>query len=317
LSARVRLGIKLLVGAALVALLVRQVDWRALAAVLRAADARLLAGGVLITWANVPLGAARWYVLLRASARGAVSFVETVRLVLVANFFNVVIPGGVAGDVVRGFETTKTLSAVGEHAFSSVITDRLMALVGFLAIAAASLVFCWRTILASGLALYAAAATLLVLGLIAALYSARIGGRLARATRFAGRISEPLERLQGNLRWYRGRPATLAAAFAVTIASHLVMIASVWMLARSVGSEVPFVYFLMFVPIVSILTALPLSIGGLGVRDAGFVLLFPLVGMTRPQALATSFLFFGVVLTVALLGGLASLLPDRSPRQPA
>jgi uncharacterized protein (TIRG00374 family) len=311
-SPRTKFAGKFLLGALLIALLLWKVDWSALKGVLAATDGRLLALGVAITWINVPIGTARWYVLLKASATEEVRFLEAVRLVLVASFFNVVIPGGVAGDVVRGLETKKTI-AVGDHAFSSVITDRLMALVGLLAVAGLGLVFCWRTVLASGLLPYAGAATLLVLVLVAALYSKRLGRPLARAAHAVGRTSGRIARLQESLRWYRGRPATLALAFAITIASHVLMIVSIYALALSLGSTVPFAYFLMFVPIVNVLAALPITLGGLGVRDAGFVLLFPLVGMTRAQALGTSFLFFGVAMSVALLGGLVYLLP--APRR--
>jgi hypothetical protein len=59
------------------------------------------------------------------------------------------------------------------------------------------------------------------------------------------------------------------------------------------------------------------TIGGLGVRDAGYVLLFPLVGMTKAEALGTSLIFFGAVLAITLAGGVVYFIPARTPVSPA
>jgi len=208
---------------------------------------------------------------------------------------------------VRGLEARRR-GLVGARAFGSVVTDRLMALLAWIVVGAAGLASSWRELVASGLHVYAAVTCGLVLGLIAALYSRRIGRRFAQVADLA-RTGQQLERLQEILREYRGRRVTLATAFALTIASHFSMIASTYVLALSIGAHAPFTAFVVFVPIITIITALPVTWGGLGLRDAGFVLLFPSAGMTRAQALGTSLIFLATMCLAALAGGLVYLWP--------
>jgi uncharacterized protein (TIRG00374 family) len=299
--------VKLSLGVLLVALLARKVAWAELRGLVAAADARLLAVGLAITLLNFPIGAARWHVLLKPLTRD-VSYLETLRLVFVAHFFNVFLPGGIAGDVVRGLAARRP-GLAGADAFGSVVTDRLMALVAWIVIAGVGLAFGWRELVASGLHTYAAAAGALVLALTAALYSRRIGRRFAGLARLVGRAGEQLAQLQDSLRGYRGWRGTLASAFAWTLLSHAFMIASIAALALAIGARAPLVAFISFVPIIAIVSALPLTWGGLGLRDAGFVLLFPSAGMTRAEALGTSLLFLATILVAAVVGGLVSLLP--------
>jgi uncharacterized protein (TIRG00374 family) len=305
---RTAYALKLLASVGLTAILLRQVNWAQLRQVLVAADPVLVLIGLGITCVNVPVGVARWWLLLRPLTQRP-AYASLLRYSLIGNFFNVLVPGGVAGDIIRGLETRK-LGLNTDEALGAVITDRVVALVGLVVVAASGMLFCWRQVLAAGLAVHLGAAAAVVLGLTAALFSRRLGRAF---TRFAGplRIEARVGGVLASLARYRREfPRTLLAATIAGLASHGLMIASIYVLARALGSGTPdFGYFLVFVPVIALLTALPVTVGGLGIRDAGFVLLFPLVGMEKAHALGTSFLFFVAVLLTALMGGVAYLVP--------
>ncbi len=309
----VSFAIKLLVSMLLVGLLVRKIPWEDLQKLLSTADRRLLGAGLLITLLNFPIGAARWYILLRPLTRD-VSYLETLRLVLVAHFFNVFVPGGIAGDVVRGLETRRQ-GLVTEAAFGSVVTDRLMALVAWVIVGALGFVFSWRELLGSGIFIYVVITNAIVLVLVVLLYSRRIGQPLVRLAHRGGRLGEGLGRLLQALHQYRGWRGTLVESFGMTIVSHFCMILSIYVLALGLGAKASFASFVLFVPVITIIATLPVTWGGLGLRDAGFVILFPTAGMTQAQALGTSLAFLATVVIAALVGGLVYLWPARSPAE--
>ncbi|MCK4822914.1 flippase-like domain-containing protein, partial [bacterium] len=63
-------------------------------------------------------------------------------------------------------------------------------------------------------------------------------------------------------------------------------------------------YFFLFVPIISVLTMLPISLNGIGIREGAFVFFFTKVGISSAQALSMSILTYTIVLLASLIGGL-------------
>ena len=64
-------------------------------------------------------------------------------------------------------------------------------------------------------------------------------------------------------------------------------------LAHSLGLAVPFWYLVLCFPLVTLLSALPFSFGGLGVREGGFVFFLSFIGIAQDEALAFSLLWTG------------------------
>ena len=87
-------------------------------------------------------------------------------------------------------------------------------------------------------------------------------------------------------------------------------------LALNIHRQVPVEpwYFFVFIPMISIVTLLPVSVGGLGVRENAGVLLFRVVGMPAPQAFAMELLSYLMGILAAIPGGIIfSLRRHRTP----
>ncbi|MGX9727005.1 MAG: lysylphosphatidylglycerol synthase domain-containing protein [Candidatus Electronema sp. VV] len=106
---------------------------------------------------------------------------------------------------------------------------------------------------------------------------------------------------------YGASRTLLAQVMAISFAFQLSVIVIVWLLALSLHAQVPFFYFSAFVPLITLLEALPISIFGLGLRDAGYVFFFGWTGMTELQTRSLALLFFAVAVSYSLIGGLAYL----------
>jgi uncharacterized membrane protein YbhN (UPF0104 family) len=110
----------------------------------------------------------------------------------------------------------------------------------------------------------------------------------------------------------RVRLATLGCSLGVLLA----WVVSVWMLARALGLAVGLPVVAFAAPLVALASMLPISIGGIGVREAGYALLLGPYGVSPGEAVALGLLQYGGYLVVAAIGG-ALLVLERRPLRPA
>jgi uncharacterized membrane protein YbhN (UPF0104 family) len=89
-----------------------------------------------------------------------------------------------------------------------------------------------------------------------------------------------------------------------------------YLLGRSIGAALPFWYCLVFHPLVVLATALPVSLGGFGVREGGYVLLLGRIGIAPSEAVVLSLMWFGVTAVAGLLGGLVFVTNPRPAAAP-
>ena len=300
LQRRVKEIVKLFLGIGLLLLFMQQVKWENFVETLVSANVPLLTLGIGLTCLNMFIAAYRWHVLLNA-LDAHIRYRKVAALIFVSMFFNTLLPGGFAGDIVRGVQT-KGEGITFEHAFSSVLTDRMLGLLSLLLLSTLGIFFQWGLVKSSGLTPYFFLASAAILILTTAMYSRRTARKVCAAIPWAGKIGEAVRRINRSLCQYRNKLDSIAAAFGISILSHLLMFTSIYCLALSLDAHISFTYFVLFLPLIGILSMLPVTIGGLGLRELGFLLFFPLVGMTKVQALGTSLLFFSATVVVALAG---------------
>jgi len=101
--------------------------------------------------------------------------------------------------------------------------------------------------------------------------------------------------------------AVLLRSASASLLFNITLIVMQIYLARAAGVLIPLSYFFIFVPILSSLTAIPISINGLGVREGGYMLLFGQIGVAYNRSVAVSLLFYAVLLFTGLTGGLLYL----------
>jgi uncharacterized membrane protein YbhN (UPF0104 family) len=225
----------------------------------------------------------------------------------IGTYFNLVLPTGMGGDVVRVVYLNEQ-SGRKWAAFVSVLLERINGLLLLMAFACAGLVFCpfalpwWVVLSVTG---STAAALLAVLALPAVQRS-----RLVPAAR-----REQLGVLVGLLGdrglWWRTLPLSV-----LTQASGVLIL---WCLAVGIGLDLTLAYSCVVFPMVTLLLLLPISVNGMGLREAGMVLFLTPLGVETAPALTLAFLLFSVGAAVSLLGGLLYLLgaPGQPKRVPA
>jgi uncharacterized membrane protein YbhN (UPF0104 family) len=248
------------------------------------------------------LQALRWRLLLTANGfRVPVS--RVLRITWAGAFFNQVLPGSVGGDVAKAL-----IVAQGEErkagAFGTVILDRIVGLATILIIAAiAILPVIDRKELRPVVWLIVALLGGGALG--AALYFSPLVRNWAPARRLKDRLPfrRAVEEVDDVLKTMHHAPRTILQAVGLSAAGQAATILAIYALAVSLGADIPLGYFFLIEPIIFLVTAVPLSVGGWGVEQVAYAQLFGMVGMAANTAVALSVLYKLCVLALALPGG--------------
>jgi uncharacterized protein (TIRG00374 family) len=101
---------------------------------------------------------------------------------------------------------------------------------------------------------------------------------------------------------YRNKKGIIGKALLISVLVQLSGIFAVYILAVGIGEHIPFIACLVFLPLIIMFTALPISISGIGIREGAFVLFFGLIGIRPGVATAISLSWFLTVVAGNLLG---------------
>lgn len=257
----------------------------------------------------------RWQILLQAMA-SRVAYLRLLGLYWVGMFFNLFFPSFIGGDVWRVVDLHRQTRR-GHEAAISVLADRYSGLVamGILALVASfGLIPLWHQLPMKSLLF---AMIVLFLAGICLLY-ARVRQLVATALRVvpSQRLHDLWDRFSEALANLQRTPNALRDVLILSLVVQWVNILVYQWLAYALGARLPFYYFYILVPVITILSMLPVTIGGAGVREALCLILLVPLGMTRVQAVGLGLLWFSVHCTLGLVGGLVFLFQRRTLPQP-
>jgi uncharacterized membrane protein YbhN (UPF0104 family) len=294
------------VGAALLALTLHFVDIAQVREGLRKIGyaAAVLAG--LLALAQVVLCAVRWSLITRLTPQ-PLRLRDAMLGYCEAAFVNAFLPTLIVSDGARIMRAINGGTAP-TYAFVGVATDRLVALCA-LAIASASGLFFLPAAIDKPYLLAAIVGPLpaFVVGL---LVLDRLGGWFGRYARFW--FVRPFLELAAHMKRLWRSPATAALVLAISLVGQAFCTGAFLVLARQLDIDVGFwAMFAISAPIL-VYAAVPISVGGWGVREAVSAALFGLIGVTPASAVALSIAFGLLMSAVGLFcGALAAFVLIR------
>lgn len=260
--------------------------------------------GVLIFQVGIFVRAWRWWVLLR-SHDDDTPYWPLARLYYIGMFFNLFLPTGFGGDVVRATELGTSISPA--TAAATVLLDRMLGLMGLFAIALTAAPFALAVVPGNILLLTAAVSIVGLVGGGLVLQGGLFGAVLRVLDGWTARV-RPLNKLVGAFVKFNASIATVggdrggvAGAFGISLLFNVLLIGMHIIFSYALGLTVPPLPYLLIVPITSILLLVP-SIQGLGVREGTFVVLMTQFGADEAAALALSLAIYLPSLITGLLG---------------
>ena len=242
-------------------------------------DLCLFGGAVFVQILSYLLGSFRWQILLRGGGV-QVPFLTAFQPYYLGLFLNQFLPTSVGGDVVRVYTLYKQGYA-GEGLAASAIIDRLIGLLALLILASLAVILSEKNLVPEAvetiviITLSALLACALLFFIFPVPYSLVVWASKFDPHTLLGRFLRVLR----VCRTYKGSSVLLVCSLSLSFLLQGLMILVYVILAQALGLDISLTIFLIAVPLVFVATALPLSIGGLGVREGVFVAVLGLFGV--------------------------------------
>ena len=229
-----------------------------------------------------------------------------------ARFFAYALPGSLGNDAFRIIESRDVANSRLAVA-RSVILDRvvgLLSLAAYLSLAGLlwSLHLAWPVL--QWLSLVGFACALTGLSALASPATGNFMRRLAGHLR-DGRVKRFLEDLAESMTDLAGQRGVLVLAVLATLLFNATYASGSWFGFMALGVEIAPWVVISLVPLVHLVTILPISVNGLGVREGAFVVLFTAVGLVPAQAAAVAILLQVTGTIMSSFGGVLYLLERR------
>ncbi len=253
----------------------------------------------------------RWKLLLKAKGIN-VSFGKLTSFYFVGMFFNMFLPTLIGGDVVRSYDLSQHTKKIS-HSIVSVFTERLSGLLALIFIVLVSLIFTYQQINEGIIAVFVLLVTGLILLAIFILVNTYFFNKILLFIKIFRnvRLSEEVKKIHENFLAYRHHKLVLFKVLNLSFLVQLFNILIYFFVARSLGLEVSFVYFALFIPIIVLIAMLPVSFQGLGLREGTSVFLFGHLGVSPAYAVSLSLTYFAVVAVTSLWGGVIFVLRGK------
>jgi uncharacterized membrane protein YbhN (UPF0104 family) len=247
----------------------------------------------LMYLASQVISSFRWYFLAHALDFPR-PWVAYLRYYFVGMYFNLFLPTSVGGDVLKMHFISR-----GEpkklRATYSLVADRLFGLAAMFLLGASAV------LIGHGILPHYFEHLLCVAGMcvIVSLLGLPIAYKLLGSV-----WPEIGERLAVFLVFWK-KPKALFAGLSLSFILQALGMGAVALLAKDMGLNPPVAFYFAAFPLVAILTILPISFNGIGIREGGFIFFLGLKGISAEKALTLSLSFFAIQVVAGLIGGLA------------
>ena len=286
-------AIRAALGVAIVALLLGHYNARPVLRALARERIGYFAAAIALYVGSQVMSAWRWQLVARINSIAG-PFREYLAYYFVGVFTNLFVPGLVGGDAARALYLGRRHNRLA-NAIASVVADRGIGLMALFWFAAA----CALMLRAVKLPPSVLRVTV-TLGMVA-LAGWLISPLLARlATRLSGRFAGGIDPFLSYLR----RPVALIPAISLSLILQASLAVCQYLLGRGMGLETSLATFMLCVPIANVFASLPITLNGLGVREAAYLVLFSQAGLSKPDTIGLGLLWFAST----MIGGLSGIL---------
>jgi uncharacterized protein (TIRG00374 family) len=304
--------LKIAVGAALIIWMIRMGKLEPSALARAGSHWVLLVAAASIFYVQIAITAWRWNLLLRAQEI-VVSLWEAFSLTMIGSLFNVVIPGSVGGDVIKGYYITRRAVDSKSRAVNTLLVDRAIGLLGLVILAAGGAIWNYNRVMSTAIRGLCIATILAAIVGTICLVAADLVGPRVHVPETAGRLLSIGGRVLRSMEGYHQKPNTLVSAVVLSVCAHGLACVTFYLCALAAGgSGIPFDYLLFIVPLGLVTTALPLSPAGVGVGQAAFYTLFQLVPRGDPRLGAAVFTVYQFIYLAVYLTGSVFYLAYRT-----
>lgn len=261
------------------------------------------------------LSCIRWQIILRSTLH-SLPMKLLISSYFAGMFLNTFLPGAVGGDVYRVYQVAK-VSRDSEVAFVSVFLERITGVFALLAIALIGLPPAFKLIGQWDIIALLLGCTVTLTGGVLLMSSPRllilVEPWLERLR--MGKLAARFARIQILLRKFAQNHKALALTLGLSVVLQFIVVYYYFLIAQQLNIAVSYLELLVFTPIVTVISLLPISLGGLGLKEGVISYLFTRIGLTVEQALLLSLIITALGWLLSLPGALVLLFDSTNWRK--
>jgi hypothetical protein len=303
-----KLWMKAVISAVLIALLIWKSSPEKLVAVIAETDLNKYAAAFLLFLFQQVVVAYCWQILLVAQ-KNRVPFVRTLEVHFVGSFFGTFLPSSIGMDIVRAYRLSRYLRH-GVDAASSMFVTRV---VGFLVNYVLALVVAIPVSRAIANPHLFWTVVGLTLAFIAAIWvtlhrwSLQIVNGLLHRMKLI-KLADKLAHFRTAILQFTETRSAMLKLLALSLFFQVFGVFIIFTVGRAVAIDLDLWYYFIYIPLITAITVLPISLAGIGIREGAFVFFFTQAGVLEAQALSLALLLFSQSLLMAMMGGIWYLL---------
>jgi len=259
-----------------------------------------------LSFVGFTLTSFRWRFLLSAVVK-PVSVWLLMRSYLIGMFCNLFLPSTIGGDVYRSMDVSAMTGLPKEQSLAIVVVERFIGALALFTYALVALILGFGHLVDKpGVVTSITTLALAFLGVFL-LLTPWSRGLLRRALNI-GLLKKLLPRLESAfsaVKALRERKRILTGAFAISLVFQLNVVVFYILVGRALHLPLPIEAYFLVMPIILIILQIPISLNGIGLREAVFILFLGIWGVSEDQAVAFGLVVFAMIfIQGGILGGL-------------
>lgn len=304
------LAIKLSISVALFYLLITKIGTRTIISNMKMLNPLAFIAAVGLYVFTAYLSSMRWNLLIPYSIKTKRLF----SIYMIGSFFNTYMPGIIGGDAIKAYYLGKELKSLGVEelrvkgnfttpelhnsptyelsiAIASVFMDRYIGFFALLIISMIAFPFGFKYLEGTPVKWLMPIVLVAFISGSIIVFKFRLGERV----KFLFRVYEYFQ-------MYSRKKSVLFKAFLYSVVIQISGMVAIYILSKGISLNISFLSLLIFVPIIILISFIPVSISGVGLREGAFVIFLGTIGVPSDLAMTLSILWFLSVVVASLWG---------------
>ena len=265
----------------------------------------------------------KWNLLLK-EINISIPLLKAFKIYYIANFIGLFLPPTIGGDIVRATYVVKQKSSTSD-VIASILVERLLGFLALFTFSIYSIIILITTVdnlYLSSAEILLTAVTIVVLSSLAFILTFNskisnfINNFLAKFSnkKFISKFAQKIQQLLISYQSYKAKKIVLLLFFFLTILEIFIAALINYLIAVGLHADVSLIYFTAFIPIMMIITRLPISLDGFGIKEGGTLYFLALVGVPEVLGFSVGFLSHILTLISVLPGGILYFLEQTKKK---
>lgn len=231
---------------------------------------------------------------------------KIIKIYLMSYFFNYYTPGGIGGDLFRIHRASNENIKISIAVYS-VILERFIGISVSLTLGTTIIMVTdfvnnnvkYFILFVLSLLYFTTFALIINVDILSGLLLRILDARIELC-----HFDKMVEGFRDCIKLYAHSKLILFKSILISTSFWIITVANIWLIAKSLNVNINITYLFVVIPIITTFAMMPISIQGLGIREALFVYFFARIGVSGEVALSLALISFSYGIIISIFGGI-------------